>query len=382
MYIPEGFVRQENKVCHLVKSLYGLCQSGRCWYRELDSKLREIGCENGNIDKCLYMFSDAGINTYLLVYVDDILIMGPDDETVENIKNKIKEKLEITEEEEIGKFLGIEIKWNEDGGRLFQEEYVKKCLEKYHMKKCKKQYTPMEERISFTSDGAIEADLESPIREAIGMLGHLANNTRPDIAFAVNRLAQQTCRPNREVWTGIKRVFRYLKGSENLGISIDDSNEIFHAYCDADWAADTSDRRSFSGYVIFLGSTPIVWKTRKQDCISTSTQEAEYIALSDCAKEVKALMNLVKDRQLFNGGEPRNVVIRCDNTSAISLAENKMVTAKSKHIETKYHFVKQLITNGDVAVEHVAGMENVADIFTKPLGRIKFTTFRDMLCNS
>jgi hypothetical protein len=380
MYIPEGFERRDGQVCRLVRSLYGLCQSGLCWYKELDEKLREIGCCNGNIDKCLYVYKENGRNTYLMVYVDDIMIMGNDKRMVDNIKNKIKDKLEITEEEDIVKFLGIGISRNDKcKGILSQEEYIKKILVKYSMEKSKGQYTPMEERAAFLNEGEIEMELESPIREAIGMLGHLANNTRPDITFAVNKLAQYTSKPSREVWARIKRIMRYLQKTNKMGIHISDTSEVLHAYCDADWATDTMDRKSYSGYVIFLGLTPIIWKTRKQECVSMSTQEAEYVALCDCAKEVKALLNLLKEMELMEEKFCRRIEIRCDNTSAISLAENKLISARTKHIQTRYHFVKQLIEDGDICVKYVPGSENVADTFTKPLGRTKFQMFRELL---
>jgi hypothetical protein len=113
MYIPEGLERRDDQVCRLVRSLYGLCESGLCWCEALDAKLREIGCRNGNIDKCLYIYNENGKNIFLMVYVDDIMIMG-DERIVDDIKEKIKSKLEITEEEDIVKFLGIGINRSND----------------------------------------------------------------------------------------------------------------------------------------------------------------------------------------------------------------------------------------------------------------------------
>jgi hypothetical protein len=380
MYIPEGFGKQENKVCHLVKGLYGLCQSGLCWYQELDKRLRELGCKNGNTDKCLYMYSSGKTKIYLMVYVDDIMILGEDEKLVDEIKVKIKSKLEITEEDDIVSFLGIGIqRFGHSTGRLYQQNYMQKILKKYRMENSKPQYTPMAERANFSENCELDDELESPIREVIGMIGYVANNTRPDMAFAVNKLAQHTCKPTRELWTGVKRLLRYMNATKEMGIVINDASEEIHAFCDADWAADSKDRRSFSGFVVFMGDTPIIWKTKKQDCVSMSSQEAEYVALCDCAKEIQALINILEEMGLCQARVQEGIVIQCDNTSAIALAENHVITAKTRHIQTRYHFIKKLVEDGVIRVVYVSSADNIADTLTKPLGRTKFVKFRELL---
>jgi hypothetical protein len=377
MYIPEGFEYEKGKVCKLIKSLYGLRQSGKCWNTEFNNILTNIGCKRGSVDPCIYTFENRNKRTYLIVYVDDVLITGNDEAEVENLRDKIKDKLEITEMDSVNNFLGITI--NREGssnGSLDQAHYVKTILERFGMVDSKPHRTPMEERIKFENKN-VDKDLEERYRSGIGMINYLATHTRPDIAFATNCLAQYNGCPSQDTWCGVQRIMKYLKCTASMKLNIDGNEENIQAYCDADWSSDIHDRKSYSGYAIFLGSTPIVWKAKKQTCVSTSTQEAEYVSLSECSKDVMALRNLLEDVGLLQVDDP--ITIFCDNTSAIRLAENAMTTPRSKHIDTRFHYIRQQVQDGKIAVKYVPGEDNVADIFTKPLGRIKVEKFRKML---
>jgi hypothetical protein len=306
--------------------------------------------------------------------------MGESKTDVDRVLELVKQTLEITEEETVKRYVGVDISKGEGPrGNLQQTAYIRNILTRYGMNDCRWCKTPMEEGVQLGQDTSIIPELEGPYREAIGMLNYVATNTRPDIAFATNALAQYTVKPNKARWDAVKRIMRYLHGTETLALNIEGPDERITAFCDADWAADGSDRRSVSGYVIFIGSTPVIWRARKQSCMSASTQEAEYVSLSDCSKEVVGLLNLLGEAKLQVDGDIKPITIHCDNTAAIGLAEASTCSSRSKHIETRFHIVRDYIRQGLVDVIYVPGPENTADIFTKSLGRTKHEKFVEML---
>jgi hypothetical protein len=309
--------------------------------------------------------------------VDDMLIMSENKEDLENIKRKIKSTLEITESDKIVRFLNIYLNRKTDGTwEIHQSKYIEEILSRFNMTGCNPVKTPLAQGEKLHLENEKTGKLDVPYKQAIGMIQYLASSTRPDIAFAASYLGQLSSNPNRKHWAAAKHVMRYLEGTKNKRLIIDDGNEEIRAYTDADWAGSTSEFKSYSGFVIFMGKMPIVWRTRKQNCISLSTQEAEYVAMSECSKELQWLNNLLEELDLKSNNKP---VLFCDNTSAIRLAENPMMTGKSKHIAIRYHFVRDLVIGNKIMIKHIPSEENVADILTKPLGTVKNGYFRGKL---
>ncbi|UYV68970.1 hypothetical protein LAZ67_6001864 [Cordylochernes scorpioides] len=199
---------------------------------------------------------------------------------------------------------------------------------------------------------------------------YLANCTRPDLMFSVTRLAQFASNPGRRHWQAAKHVLRYLHGSINLSLVYrrTDSNDVC-AYSDADWASDIDDRRSNSGTAITIGHSLVIWKTSKQKCVSLSTMEAEYLALSQTTKEAVWIATILKELKfLSNFAFP--LIIHCDNRSAIDFSKNNVENNRSKHIDIRYHHVRERIISGEIKIVYIPTKENLADVFTKTLSKV------------
>jgi hypothetical protein len=294
------------------------------------------------------------------------------------LKTDIKKILDITEEEDVRYFINIGIISGDSTAKgLCQEAYVDAILRRFKMEDCKIRSVPMTLDCKLVRAGKT-AD-EYPFRQAVGMVQYLANSTRPDISFVGSHLGQFSNYADCSHWSTLKNVLRYLKGTKGLMLKIEGTEEDLLAFCDADWGSDVVDRRSYTGFVILLGGTPIAWKAKKQTCTSLSTQEAEYIALSECAKELLWIGELLQELGLKKQEDLWPIRVRCDSTSAIKLARNAIGNTRSKHIDLKYHFIRDCIEQGSVTVEYVSGNDNAADILTKALGNVKFKKFLRML---
>ncbi|XP_031286152.1 secreted RxLR effector protein 161-like [Pistacia vera] len=213
-------------------------------------------------------------------------------------------------------------------------------------------------------------------RSIIGGLQYLTLS-QPDLAFAVNKLSQFLSNPTEAHWTACKRVLRYIKGTLNYGLVFKRNKEFtIEAYADADWASDVNDRRSTSGYVVFLTGNLVQWSSRKQKVISLSSTKAKYRALSQAATEVVWTQHLFKEL----GIEVKNVpVIWCDNMSAGALSVNPVFHARTKHIEIDVHYVRELGARKQLNVQYVDSEFQKADVLTKSLPGNRFAMLRTQL---
>jgi hypothetical protein len=241
------------------------------------------------------------------------------------------------------------------------------------MLECKSMNTPMEAKLKLLVDissNLIDATL---YRQIIGSLMYLMN-TKPDICFAVNTLSQFLVEPRRVHLVAAKHVMRYLKGTMDYGLSYDDFT--LTGYTDVDWAGSVADKKSTSGCCFSLGSAMISWQSRKQSSISLSTAETEYIAACSASCEATWLQKLLTG--LFDL-EMRATTILCDNQSCIKMTENHVFHDRSKHIEIRYHFIRDMVQRGALKLQYISTDEQVVDVMTNPLSRVKFEHFRDKL---
>jgi len=228
----------------------------------------------------------------------------------------------------------------------------------------------------FTKEGGVPMKDPTLFRQAIGSLQYLTN-TRPDIAYSVNKLSQFLSAPTDEHYQGVKRIFRYLKGSLDYGLMIKSfKSPQFTAFTDADWATDLDDRKSMAGLCVYLGDTLVSWGSRKQRVVSRSSTESEYRALADGVAEIKWLLSLLSELGLV-AQQPS--MIWCDNLSARALAANPVQHARSKHIEIDVHFIRDMILSGDLTVSYVPSSYQIADCFTKALTHPLFQQHRSKL---
>lgn len=209
----------------------------------------------------------------------------------------------------------------------------------------------------------------SQYRSVVGSLQYLSF-TRPDIAYAVNRLSQFVHQPTDAHWHAAKRILRYLAGTTTHGIKLHSSSPMaFHAFSDADWAGDNDDYVSTNGYLIYLGRNPISWSSKKQKGVARSSTESEYRAVANTAAEVRWLCSLLFEMKI---SLPTSPVIYCDNIGATYLCANPVFHSRMKHITLDYHFVRNQIQDGMLRVSHVSTDDQLADTLTKPLPRSRF----------
>ncbi|KAE8658140.1 Retrovirus-related Pol polyprotein from transposon TNT 1-94 [Hibiscus syriacus] len=385
---PEGFTQPGNEhlVCRLKKSLYGLKQSPRQWYKRFDSYMIKIGYNRCEYDCCVYVKSlDDGSFIFLLLYVDDMLIAAKNMDDVISLKTLLSQEFDMKDLGAAKKILGMEICRDNDSRklRLSQRGYVEKMLERFAMSSAKPVSTPLANHFKLSSEQCPKTDKEAedmakvPYSNAVGCLMYAMVCTRPDLAHVVSQVCKYMSKPGKQHWEAAKWIFRYLKGTVGHGIVFGSQrdNPLVVGYVDSDYAGDLDNRRSTTGYVFTLGGGPICCKSIVQSVVALSTTEAEYMAAAEAAKEALWLTGLVKELGVQQGG----VQLLCDNQSAIHLAKNQVYRARTKHIDVRFHKIRELVASGEVLFQKVHTDENAADMFTKPVTTDKFKHCLDLL---
>lgn len=378
---PQGYVKNGNEdlVCRLKKSLYGLKQSPRCWNFALDRHLKQFGFKQSNADPCLY-FGGSKEMVLVAVYVDDIIIATEEDVTMREIKDHISQKFEAKDLGEVKSFLGIQVHQTTDEIWIGQPAYTRSVLEKFGMCNSKPVATPVDSSTRLTYECGEKCD-QQLYQAVVGTLLYLSVWTRPDIGYAVSSVAKFCADPRKEHWVAVKRILRYLKGTTNFGLSYTRSdNSGCVGFSDSDWAGDSNDRKSTSGYLFFIGSAPVSWRSKKQSCVALSSAEAEYVALACAAQEAMWLRQLLSE---ISGGA-ETILIYEDNQSAIQMAKNPQFHGRSKHIDIRYHFIRDVVNKKCVTLEYCPTDQMIADMLTKGLGKDKFSNLRTQagICES
>lgn len=242
---------------------------------------------------------------------------------------------------------------------------------------CNPVHVPMEPRLKLSKVSSNPPVDTTLYRSIVGSLRYLVH-TRPDITFAVGYVSRFMESPTTEHWSAVKHILRYIAGTLNYGCRY--GRNIAEAklvgYSDADMAGDIDDRKSTTGVVFLLGGSPVSWQSQKQKVVALSSCEAEYIAATTAACQGVWLAQLLGD---MLGKEAGSATLLVDNKSAIQLCRNPVFHDRSKHIETRYHFIRQCVEGGKIAVDYIHTDEQLADILTKALGRVKFQGLRTKL---
>lgn len=301
----------------------------------------------------------------MLIYVDDFLILSNDRQKENHVKRTLGKHFKVKDMGEAKFCLGIEIKRNENSVSISQQGYIKEILKRFGMENCKPISTPLALGRKFTKPSKTE-DTSLPYREIVGELMYVAQGTRPDIAHAVGVLAQFNSCYDIQHWQAAKRVLRYLQGTLNYELVYQKDNLPLQGFADADWGNCFIDRRSFTGNTFKLCGGAISWQSRKQRTVALSSTEAEYMSLTDAAKEGVFLVKFLKELH-FN--DLTNLVIFNDNQSAGRLAENPIHHSRTKHIDIRYHFIRRVLSDGLLRIEYLPTSEMVADVLTKGLSQ-------------
>lgn len=377
---PEGYEEKEGIVYKLEKSLYGLKQSGRNWNRVLHNCLTEDGFTQNPADHCVYVKESKEGKLIIITWVDDLIIAASNEERLKEVKEMLAEKFKMKDLGKLKHFLGIDFSQTDGCVKMSQERYTNKILQRFNMQDCRTRETPCEQKLEYTDDAVKMEDVRM-YREAVGSLIYLTTCTRPDLSFVVSRLSQYFAEPTEEQWVTVKHVLRYLKGTAEKGLSFrrNDSEELgIQAYSDADWAADTSDRRSTTGYCVSLSqnSSLVSWKTRKQPTVALSTCEAEYMALASTIQECLYLEQLLGGIDNYNYTQ---TIVHEDNQGTIALAKNPVNRQRCKHFDIKYHFIRSTVIEGRVILMYCSTDNMIADVMTKPVNKLKLKRFASAL---
>ena len=374
---PEGYIQEgkEHLVLNLKKALYGLTQAPRAWNLKLDSCLKSMGFMRCEQDHAVYVQRSSNCILIIGVYVDDLLITGSHEDMILAFKGHMGKLFEMSDLGLLTTYLGLEITQEPTRIKLGQRGYAMKILLDSGMENCNLVLTPLEARSKFSKEGSKSTVDSTTYRSYLGRLRYLTH-TRPDLVYSIGILCRYMEQPTTEHWAGLKRVLRYVNGTVNLGLIYDKkqkSEESLTGYSDSDYAGDLNDRKSTSSMVFFLGNMPISWNSQKQSIVSLSSCEAEYIAVTSAACQGIWLSRLQAE---LTNKENKVVKLRVDNRSAIALCKNLVFHGRSKHIETRFHMIRDLVVQKTVEVSHVASEDQLADVFTKALGKVKFIELR------
>ncbi|KAL4029866.1 hypothetical protein IC575_008094 [Cucumis melo] len=386
---PKGYEvkGKEDMVCRLHKSLYGLKQSPRQWYIRFDTFILKQGFHRNSYDACVYWKqSQKGTYIYLLLYVDDMILVSKDYAEICELKKQLSNEFEMKDLGELKRILGMDVKRDKEKGLLTisQESYVIKLLEKYNMSDSKAVSTPLASHFRLSSSQCPVTKQERiemsniPYCNAVGSIMYLMICTRPDLGYAMSMISRFMSNPGKEHWKAVKWVLRYLKGSASVSLCYSrdcDKSTLLEGFTDADYAADLDKRRSLSGYIFRLYGNVVSWKVNLQPVVALSTTESEYISLGEAVKEAVWLKRIVGEL-LSQEFIP---IIHCDSQSAIHLAKNPSHHERSKHIDVKFHYIRNVIAQKDVELVKVHTVENLSDMLTKALSAHRFKYLLDEL---
>jgi len=365
MQQPEGFNDNEKLVCKLNKSLYGLKQASRLWNAKFNDFMTRIGFNRAESDQCLYVRTRKEISCYILLYVDDLLIICSDLNMINTVKRLMSNEFEMTDVGKVNCFLGMHIEQDMEKGTisLSQGRYLRSVLCKFGMSDCKPIATPMEKGLHLEK-GDTNENSNQPYRELIGCLTYATLTTRPDLCAATNYLSRfQSCF-NETHYAHAKRILRYINGTIDMKMVYRRSMgaDILVGYTDADWGGDKNDRKSTSGYVFKVFGNTVSWGSRKQSTVSLSSTEAEYIALAHGICEAKWIRHLLNELGI-KYSEPTPIYE--DNQSCIKVAVEPREHKRMKYVDIKYNFIRDEVAKGEVKIIYKATNEQIADIMNR-----------------
>ena len=273
-------------------------------------------------------------------------------------------------------FLGIEVVQSDAGIFISQKKYVQDILTRFRMQDCNPVRTPAETSLKLVKDPDGKKIDSTLYKQIVGSLMYLTT-TRPDIMFAVSLISRFMENPTEMHLASAKRILRYLQGTIDYGIFYKKGEKSsLIGFTDSDYAGDQDDRKSTSGYVFMMGSGAISWSSRKQPIVTLSTTEAEYVAATSCASQAIWLRNVLKELHFSQEGPTS---IYCDNNSTIKLSKDSVLHGRSKHIDVRFHFLRDLTKEKVIDLIYCRSKDQIADLFTKPLKLDAFQKLRKLL---
>jgi Reverse transcriptase (RNA-dependent DNA polymerase) len=379
---PPGMsVCKPDEILLLRKAIYGLKQSGRRWYQVLKNILLLLGLKRCNVDAAVFYRHGPAGTLILLAHVDDLTIAASNIKLIKEFKSGIKSHVEITDLGEIHWLLGIEVRRDREARTisLCQHSYIDSIISRFNFDDIKPVSTPSDPNVNLSKEDAPKSVMEvgrmkgKPYREAVGSLMYAATSTCPDIAYATGQVARYMDKPGMKHWEAVCRVYAYLKGTRDLRLVLGGAvNKDVVGYTDADGMSH-DDRHAISGYAYMIDGGAVSWSSKRQEIVSTSTTEAEYVAATHAAKEGIWLRAFISE--VFKPiNEP--MTLYSDSQTAIKLANNPdQFNARTKHIDIRFHFIRCVIEEGKVALVYCPTNDMIADTLTKGLPSTKAKHF-------
>jgi len=340
--------------------------------------MRKIGFECSQSDAGIFIHkAKNGDIVIAMIYIDNSGFMGNNATLVKEKKKAFMGIWECHDLGELKEFLGITIRHSGRKIILDQNVYLIKVLNRFGMTNAIIANTPLPHRYTpVAHTGNPDPTLQTQYQAIIGSLLYLMLGTNPDIAFAVIKLSQFSANPSKEHYEWAKYICHYLAGTKDYTMVFDgNTNEGLIAHSDSDWAADTKSRHSITGYFLKLAGSLVSWLLRAQKTVALSSTEAEYMAISDCCQQAMWITNFFREI----GFPISPITIFGNNQGSLFIGSNPVQEKRTKHIDIRYHYIQECIEDNKVSVVFVPGNDNLADMFTKNLDRLKFVKFQEQL---
>ena len=390
---PPGFAHpgKEDHVWELHRGLYGMRQSSRIWNRALHDSFLSWGFTRSECEWCVYWRrSDNGDMTIVVLHVDDMAAISSTENEVKRFRSELEATWQITALGEPKLIVGIAVRRDRANRTIMlsQTALIDKIISVYGQKDANPANTPILHGAQLlTPDPQEELSAEEreqlaklPYRSLVGSLMYVASGTRPDIMFAVSKLSRFLSCYREAHWQAAVRVVRYLKGTRDMELELGGVSTSLSliGYCDSDYANDPrhEGRRSVAGHCFSLGSGMVSWSSKKQKTIADSTCAAEYMAASEAGRELVWLRTLLGE---LGFGSALPTPLLCDNSAAVVLCGDQAFHNRVKHLDVKYHWIRERVDNGELIVGRIPSSGNVADILTKALPGPLFTSLRGYL---
>ena len=389
--IIEGLDENDDEDCVILdECIYGTVQSARQWAKKFKQTLKKLNFEVSLLDPCLMSRSDEHGTSILCIYVDDVLIIGNQkaiDKTIEDIE----QVFDIRKEGKLNDYLGCIIEFSDDNtsGTIHQPHTLNKLERKFKdmIKTIRNYETPSAPGSHLIrpkkNDLKIDSEAQAMYRSGIGMLLYLTKHTRPDIANAVREHSRMMDGASKEHLNSLLRIIKYVIDTKNhtlkMKITRNDEN-LFNikGYSDSDYAGNKDDRKNLTGLVVYCAGVPVAWKSKGQKTVSLSSTESEYYAISELCTEIIYIKQLLEFLQVTINYP---IIIRVDNVGAMFLANNPVLSQRTKHISVRHHFVREFIEDGILKIVFVKSKMNHADIFTKNLSRDLYEQHKKSIMN-
>jgi Reverse transcriptase (RNA-dependent DNA polymerase) len=379
MLPPKGLNLPSTQCLQLDKALYGLVQAARQFYIKFSSVLTTIGFTVSYADPCLFFRNNHLGRIILIVHIDDCYVVG-DTVALKHLVQEIYEQgLKTKVSPASSDYLSCDIKIDHDkkiawiGQTTLMRKLIRKFKDKVNNKyKYKTPGTPGQtvERPSDDDQNnktILPPEKQTEYRSGVGTLIQFANKTRPDLANPVRELAKCMDKATYAGYKEMMRIIKHLMDTCDYGLKLQpillkDGRWELRIYTDSDWASDRNTRKSVTGFAIFFQGALVMWKSQSQRAVSLSSSEAEYYAISEATKEIKFIVQVIESLGME---VQKPIIVHVDNVGAIFIAETPSATKHTKHIDARYHFIREYIVDGVIQIIFVTSKENKADMFTK-----------------